>query len=188
MFKSLKVFALLSFCLPLFAAEVRVAHLSPDAPAVDVLVGADDANKAAVLTNVAFPAVSDYLPVDDGNYFIDVNPTGTTTPVTDVDDIELTGALTIAAVNNVANIEPLVLVDDRTIAAGKAKLRAVHASPNAPAVDIFVDGAGLLPALTDLSFKEATGYLELDPGAYTLRIRANGSTDDVFVVESARAV
>ena len=166
-----------------FAADVRVAHFSPDAPAVDVLVGTDDVNKSVILENVSFPAVSDYLTVDDGNYFIDVAATGTTAPVIDVNDITLTGDLTIAAVNTLAEIEPIVLVDDRTVIDGIAKLRAVHASPNAPAVDIFVDGAGLLPTLTDLEFKEATGYLELDPGAYTLRIRATGSTDDVFVVE-----
>lgn len=166
-----------------FSAGVRVAHLSPDAPSVDVLVGAADDAKSAVLTNVPFPAVSDYLSVDDGNYFIDVVATGTTAPVIDVDDVALAGDLTIAAVNFVADIEPLVLVDDREISPGKAKLRAVHASPNAPAVDIFVDGAGLLPELTNLSFKDATGYLELDPGDYTFRFRATGSTDDVFVVD-----
>jgi len=166
------------------AANVRVAHLSPDAPAVDVLVGTNDTTKSAVLENVSFPAVSGYLPVADGNYFIDVAATGTTAPVIDVNDITLSGDLTIAAVNFLGAIEPIVLMDDRTPTAGKAKLRAVHASPNAPAVDIFVDGAGLLPALTNLSFKESTGYLELDPGAYTLRIRANGTTDDVYVVEN----
>lgn len=165
------------------AANVRVAHLSPDAPAVDVLVGTDDMTKDAVLTNVSFPAVSDYLSVSDGTYFIDVAAAGTTAPVIDVNGVALSGDLTIAAVNNLANIEPIVLLDDRQTVAGKAKLRAVHASPNAPAVDIFVDGAGLLPALTNLAFKESTDYLELDPGAYTFRIRATGSTDDVFVVE-----
>lgn len=166
-----------------FAAGVRVAHLSPDAPAVDVLVGGADDAKSAVLTDVSYPAISGYLEVEDGNYFIDVAPAGTTMPVIDVDNIALAGDVTIAAVNFLEGIEPLVLVDDRTISPGKVKLRAVHASPNAPAVDIFVDGAGLLPALTNLSFKDSTDYLELDPGAYTFRFRANGSTDDVFVVE-----
>ena len=165
------------------AANVRVAHFSPDAPAVDVLLGASEDAKSAVLTNVAFGAVSEYLPVADGDYFIDVAATGTTAPVIDVDAIALAGDLTIAAVNNLASIEPIVLTDDRSPSSGKAKLRAVHASPNAPAVDIFVDGAGLLPDLTNLAFKEATGYLELDPGPYTFRIRATGTTDDVFVVE-----
>ena len=111
--------------------------------------------------------------MDDGNYFIDVAATGTTAPVIDVNDVALAGELTIAAVNNLASIEPLVLVDDREVTPGKAKLRAVHASPNAPAVDIFVDGAGLLPALTNLSFKESTDYLELDPGAYTFSLPSN---------------
>ncbi len=165
------------------AANVRVAHLSPDAPAVDVLAGADDVTKAVLLNNVSFPAVSDYLPVADGNYYIDVVETGMTSPVIDVNDIAIAGELTIAAVGELATIEPLVLLDDLAIEPGKAKLRAVHASPNAPAVDIFVDGAGLLPQLTNLEFKDATDYLVLDPGEYTFRIRQTGMTDDVFVVE-----
>lgn len=168
----------------LMAANVRVAHLSPDAPAVDVLVGASEDSKAAVLENVAFPAVSGYLPVADGSYFIDVTQTGTTSPaVIDVNDFALAGDLTIAAVGQLADIEPLVLMDDRVTDPTKAKLRAVHASPNAPAVDIFVDGAGLLPQLTNLAFKDSTGYLPLDPGEYTLRIRETGMTNDLFVVE-----
>lgn len=176
----------LCFCLlstTLLGANVRVAHLSPNAPDVDVLVGVDEATKSAVLENVGFSTVSEYLPVGDGSYFIDVVPSGATDPVINVDNLPLAGDLTIAAVNFVDSIEPLVLTDDRVTTAGRAKLRAVHAAPNAPAVDIFVDGAGLLPALTDLSFKDATDYLELAPGDYTFRIRANGSTDDLFVVE-----
>lgn len=171
------------FPCTLFAANVRVAHLSPDAPSVDVLVGTVDDAKSPVLENIGFPFVSSYLPLDDGAYFIDVAATGTTDPVIDVDDFSIVGDVTIAAVNVLANIEPLVLVDDRVPDVGKAKLRAVHASPNAPAVDIFVDGAGLLPQLTNLAFKDSTDYLSLDPGAYTLRIRATGTTEDVFVVE-----
>ena len=46
-------FTLLLLSSSLFAAEVRVAHLSPDAPAVDVLVGTNDTTKDAVLTNVS---------------------------------------------------------------------------------------------------------------------------------------
>src|SRR6056297_3975493 len=43
------------------AAQVRVAHLSPDAPAVDVLVDGD-----AVLEGVEFGTVSEYLEVPAG--------------------------------------------------------------------------------------------------------------------------
>ena len=58
---------------------------------------------------------------------------------------------TVAAIGLVAEIEPLVLVDDNTApASGKAHVSVVHASPDAPAVDIAVKGgAVLVPNLSD---------------------------------------
>src|SRR3712207_9573819 len=52
-------------------AMVRVIHASPDAPAVDVFVGGQ-----AVLTNVSFPAASDYLQVPAGTLAVAIAPTG----------------------------------------------------------------------------------------------------------------
>jgi len=52
-------------------AMVRVIHASPDAPAVDVYV---DGN--AVLTNVAFPAISNYLELPAGPHSVAVAPAG----------------------------------------------------------------------------------------------------------------
>lgn len=55
-------------------SEVRVVHLSPDAPAVDVY-----ANGAAVgVNNVAFPSGTGYLEVPSGDYTFEVAPAGTT--------------------------------------------------------------------------------------------------------------
>ncbi|NDC42897.1 MAG: DUF4397 domain-containing protein [Chitinophagia bacterium] len=58
-------------------AMVRVAHLSPDAPNVDVWV---NGAKVAALTNVPFKAVSSYLPLPAGEITVWVVPTGKTEP------------------------------------------------------------------------------------------------------------
>ena len=55
---------------------LRVAHLSPDAPAVDVWVDGD-----VVLANVPFEAVSDYLSLPPGTFRIQVTPAGASSPV-----------------------------------------------------------------------------------------------------------
>ena len=65
-----------------------------------------------------------------------------------------------------------------------AKLRVVHASPDAPAVDIYVNG-GATPVATALAFTETTGFLRLRPGSYTVDVRANPSTAADPVVFSA---
>ena len=83
-----------------FAADVRVAHFSPDAPAVNILGGTSDAEKAVLLSDVPFGAVSDYLSLEAGNYFIDVVPSAGGGPVIDVNNLEIaaTDTLTIASI------------------------------------------------------------------------------------------
>jgi hypothetical protein len=71
----------------------------------------------------------------------------------------------------------LVLVDNNSApAAGKAHVRFVHASPDAPAVDIAVTGGPVLFA--NVPFKGVGDYLPVDAGTYDLEARLAG-TDTV---------
>lgn len=60
-----------------------------------------------------------------------------------------------------------------------AKLRAAHAVPDAPAVDILVNGA---VAVEDLAFGDVTGYLEVPAGEYDLAINVAGTDTTVSSV------
>lgn len=64
-------------------AKVRVIHLAPDAPAVDVVALASDGSIAATLvSDLAYPnATPADLQVAPGSYTLAVVPTGTTSPV-----------------------------------------------------------------------------------------------------------
>lgn len=53
-------------------------------------------------------------------------------------------------------------------------LRAVHASPDAPAVDVYANGA-TTPLVQDLAYGEATSYLDIPEGTYNIQLRAAGS-------------
>jgi hypothetical protein len=55
-----------------------------------------------------------------------------------------------------------------------AMLRVVHASPDAPGVDIYVDG-DTQPLIVDLEYGDASSYLTVPAGDYTVEIRAHGS-------------
>ena len=134
-------------------AQVRVAHLAPDAPNVDVYVNGDP-----VLTNVAYTTVSGYLSLPAGTQQVTVYATGdTTTPVIDV-PVELAagGAYTVAAVGLVADgsLTAQVYQDDLSSpSSGNAKVRVVHASPDAGPVDVVPRGGEELVA--GLTFPEA---------------------------------
>ncbi|MBI3201396.1 MAG: DUF4397 domain-containing protein [Myxococcales bacterium] len=55
-----------------------------------------------------------------------------------------------------------------------AKIRVVHASSSAPAVDLYPAG-GSTPIVSNLAYGKGTDYLELPPGAVKIDIRAAGS-------------
>jgi hypothetical protein len=72
-----------------------------------------------------------------------------------------------------------VLVDNNeVVGAGKSWVRFVHASPDAPAVDIAVQGGPVL--FSDVSFKEVGDYLEVDAGTYDLEVRLTGTSTVVL--------
>lgn len=153
-------------------ARVRVVHASPDAPAVDVWVNGDVA-----FSNAPFKGITDYASLDPASYQVQVTPTGASTPVV-IDatlDLAADTDYTVVAVGQLANIEPLVLVDNNAApAAGKAHVRFVHASPDAPAVDIAVKGGPVL--FENVAFKGVGDYLPVDAGTYDLEVRLAGTT------------
>ncbi|MGC9334930.1 MAG: DUF4397 domain-containing protein [Anaerolineae bacterium] len=154
-------------------ARVRVVHASPDAPAVDVWV-----NGNVAFSNAPFKGVTDYASLAAGSYQVQVTPTGATEPVVIDANLDLAGGTdyTVVAVGLLADIEPLVLVDNNSApAAGKAHVRFVHASPDAPAVDIAVANGG--PVLfSNVPFKGVGDYLPVDAGTYDLEARVAGTT------------
>jgi hypothetical protein len=160
-------------------ARLRVLHASPDAPAVDIYV---DGSKA--VSNLAFGSITDYVSVPAGNHAIKVFPAsanGTGTPVIDVPSLAVESGkdYTVAAAGKVASIEPVVFTDNNAApAAGKAHIRVIHLSPDAPNVDIYAAGAGVV--VPNLPFKSASAYLPLNAASYDLEVRAAGSSTAVL--------
>lgn len=157
-------------------AKVRVWHASPDAPAVDVYV-----NGKAAFTALAFPNATDYAELPAGSYDIQVYPSsanGTGSPVIDVKGLKVEAKpYTVMAIGKLADIAPLVLEDNLAKpAAGFAHVRFVHASPDAPAVDITTtDGTKVFP---NVAFGKASAWTPLAAASYDLQARAAG-TDTV---------
>jgi hypothetical protein len=160
-------------------AMVRVAHLSPDAPNVDVWV---NGAKVAALTNVPFKAVSGYLALPAGEITVWVVPTGKTEPkVVDAKikieggkmyTVAATGMLTPAMGQKAFGAQ--VFTDNVTTpAAGNAHIRVIHTSPNAPAVDIAVRGGAVL--IPNLAYPAASNYLPVPANTYNLEVRAAGT-------------
>jgi hypothetical protein len=67
--------------------------------------------------------------------------------------------------------------DDSTGPEQVAQVRVVHASPDAPNVDVLVDDTQVL---TNVAYRAASGFLEVDAGTRRLRVRATGTTTTVI--------
>ncbi len=156
-------------------ARVRVAHFSADAPPVDVYV--DGKPK---LRNVPFQAMSDYLTLAAGAHTFDVRAAGaaaTAAPAVTVSQDFVAGkSYTVAAIGPIASISGKVYEDNVTVpAAGKARIRVIHATPSAPSVDVAVKGGAVL--FPKLEFGTSSTYTEVAAGSYEIEVRDAGKTE-----------
>ncbi len=160
-------------------ANVLVAHASPDAPGVDLLIDDVKQNTAALL----YPGNTGYLQAESGTRNIKVNVAGTATTVINADlTLEKDKNYSVFAVDSVASISAIAFEDDLTSpASGKAHVRFIHLSPNAPAVDVAVASSGAV-VFGDVSFKEGTAFAPLDAGTYNLDVRVAGTSTVALVL------
>lgn len=157
---------------------VRVIHTVPDAPNVDIY-----ANDKLIVSNLAFGEYTDYLPVPEGNYKISLYVAGTKdAPVlTDMLTVDKNSILTVAAVGNLSDIEFRSISDaDQVKKTGKAMIRFLHLSPNAPPVDITLPDGTVV--FSNIPFKHITSYIDVMPMNYTLQVRVAGTDDVVLTV------
>lgn len=173
------------------SARLFVLHGSAAAPTVDVFVttpGADLAASAPVGT-FSFKEAIGPAEVAAGDYQIRVTAAGDPSAVVfDSGTVTLADGddLTIAAVPNTSGggapislvalngVGSLVLLDANT----PTSLQVIHASPDAPAVDIVVDGGVLVPGL---AFPQATGFVEVPGSTYNVSVTVAGNPGAIAI-------
>jgi hypothetical protein len=182
-------------------ARVRVLHAAPAAPEVAVYATAPNADLAAESPLGTFEFGGELGPVEvpAGDYQIRVTlpaaaPGAAPTVVYDAGTVGL-GALDdllIVAVENtgpgdapislvvLSPAGPAELLDVDT----PARLRVVHASPDAPPVDVVVNDDFSAPLLEDVPFPAASGYTPPDgvpPGDYNVKVTPAGNPGVVAI-------
>jgi hypothetical protein len=159
---------------------IRLAHLSPDTPAMDVYLYAySDPDTRVVLHHVTYGTVSAYQTVPAGDYSVAMRRAGsaaTSTPVLSGSTWVKSGkAYTAAAVGPTSGLKLQVLADDLTTPDGKALVRVVQASLKQPTVTVSWDGKVIASALP---FSSATSYQAVSPGTETVAVTAATSAGD----------
>ena len=155
---------------------VRIAHLSPQAPAMDMYVYPfGSPGRPIVLTDVSYGAVSAYMAVSPGQYTVAMRGFGASAsskPALTTSFMVTAGtAYTLAALGPDPGLRTEVLKDRMTTPAGKAVVRVLQASLKQQRVTVSY-GPDVLAR--QLAFGAATSYKAISPGAQTVQFTAPG--------------
>ncbi|HEX4921044.1 MAG TPA: DUF4397 domain-containing protein, partial [Candidatus Bathyarchaeia archaeon] len=83
------------------------------------------------------------------------------------------------AIGKLASIHPLVLPDDNSpVSLRMVRVRFVHASPDAPNVDIAVHNGPVI--FSNITFGQNGGYITVPRGTYPLEVRLAGTNTVVL--------
>jgi hypothetical protein len=160
------------------AGYVRLAHLSPDTPAVDVYLKSESgAVKAQIFRGVAYGAMSQYLRLPTGTYQVAMRKAGapaSTKPVITTEvGVANDAAYTVAGVGRFADLGLRVLKDDLNLPdPGKSKIRVIQASVKAPVLN--VAGKNGKTIADGVQFATTTGYREVNPGKWSVEVEPTG--------------
>jgi hypothetical protein len=156
---------------------LRLAHLSPNTPAVDVyLYSFGDPNAMVVLHHVAYGDVSPYEAVHSGEYTVAMRKAGvaaSTKPVLSTTINVVNGhAYTVAGMGPLAGLKLQVIGDSLAMARNEALVRVIQASMHQNSVTV---KAGPKVLGHGLSFTTVTPYTAVQPGP--VMVSANGTTE-----------
>ncbi|ODR79188.1 cell wall protein [Haladaptatus sp. W1] len=155
-------------------ARVRGIYAIPGGPPVDVFV-----DGTRIIDDLSYKQVSRYFDFASGQHTIRVVPVGQpqVSSVQREATLESRTDYTVAATGRLQSPDSEVYVDDNTVpASDEVRLRVIHLSPDAPAVDVEADGTQLV---SDLGFGNASDYLTVPARSSTLRVTPVGETDSV---------
>ena len=158
---------------------VRLAHLSPNTPAVDVyLYPFGDTTAQIVLKHVGYGTASPYESLKPGLYLVAMRAAGagaTTSPVISTEvDVAAGQAYTVAGLGPYSALTLDVLNDELSASSGRAGIRVIEASLEAPEVTV---SAGSDDIATDLRFPSVTSYQSVAPGSLTVRVATPTTSD-----------
>jgi hypothetical protein len=169
---------------------VRLAHLSPNTPAVDVyLYSFGDPSAELVLHHVGYGVVSPYEALAAGDYTVAMRAAGaaaTTKPVLSASLTVAAGdAYTVAGLGPESGLRLQVLKDQLSTPPGKVLVRVIQASLQQHVVTVTWNGQ---PAVSNLAFGSVSSYQAVSPATATLHVSGESETADTTITLAAGTV
>lgn len=156
---------------------LRLAHLSPNTPAVDVyLYSFHDSNAMVVVHHVAYGTISGYQKVPAGEYTVAMRgagaPSSSAPVISTTVNISPGAAYTVAGMGPAKGLRLRVLHDRLTAPKGKVLVRIIQASLKEHRVTIRAGHAVIAP---NVPFASVSSYKAVKPGDWS--VSATGPTE-----------
>jgi hypothetical protein len=169
---------------------IRLAHLSPNTPAVDVyLYSFRNSHAMIVLHHVSYGTVSPYLKVKTGEYTVAMRGAGakaSSPPVLSTAvSISSGAAYTVAGMGPYKGLRLQVFQDKLTTPRGKSLVRVIQASLRHSKVTIMAGGQTLARALP---FAHVTSYVTTTPGTTRVHVQGMGAMGSRNVTLAAGSI
>src|ERR1700675_2885565 len=157
---------------------IRLAHLSPNTPPVDVyLYSFGDSNAQIVLHHVAYGTVSPYEAVTPGDYSVAMRNSGaapSSQPVLSTSvTVKVNHAYTVAGMGPESGLRLQVLNDQLTTPSGKSVIRVIQASLKQQTVKFTCGGQTIVPKAT---FASVSSYQAIPANTWTMQAIGGSST------------
>ena len=169
---------------------IRLAHLSPNTPAVDVyLYSFGNSSALLVVHSVSYGTVSSYQPLAAGDYSVAMRAAGaaaTSKPVLSASvDVVAGHAYTVAGLGPLSGLRLQVLDDKLSTPPGKALVRIIQASLKQHVVTVTWGGHVLA---SDLAFGSVSAYETASPATTAIKVTASGKDASSTVTLAAGSV
>lgn len=161
---------------------IRILNASPNAPSIDIYV-----NNKLSAQNLAYKGFSQYIPISPGSNNIKVYPAGQiTNPVLDTDVyIPPNNIFNVAVIGTFPDISLYGIPEPNAPQnSGRACIRFVQLSPNAPAVDITTENGTKI--FSNVKYKDYTVYACVPAGTYTFQVRPSGSSEVALIIPNVQ--
>jgi hypothetical protein len=159
-------------------AYVSLYNASPNSPGLSIVVD------QRVINNYSFDYAdhTGYLRFFTGDRKVAFGPYGASNVIADTTvRFEDGKAYSVFVVDNYNQPDVLVLSDETpTPASGKAKVRFLNLSPDAPDVNLAVTG-NETPLFSGQSFKETSEFMEVDAKEYDFQVKLASGNNDVLL-------
>jgi hypothetical protein len=167
-------------------ARLRQVYLSSDSPNVDLYV-----DGAKAWSSVKYRTISKYLEVNPGPHLYQVRPAGSEASSPPSGQTQATmgadGFYTVVVAGKFENMRVGVYEDSTgpNPPPDHCMARFLHAALEVPRVDVVINGAGAV--YKNISFMEASQYIQMPAGHYDIQLRQAGTDKVVFSVNDFNA-